>query len=54
MRDVLVGLSERNIPCLPVHDSAIVQYFREADLRREMQLAYCKMFPGFYCGIERK
>ena len=54
MRDVLVGLSARNIPCLPVHDSAIVQYFREADLRREMQLAYCKMFPGFYCGIERK
>ena len=54
MRDVLIGLSERNIPCLPVHDSAIVQYFREADLRREMQLAYCKMFPGFYCGIERK
>lgn len=54
MRNVLSKLAARNIPCLPVHDSAIVQYFREWDLRREMNNAYRGMFPGFWCGIEKK
>ena len=54
MRNVLLNLAARNIPCLPVHDSAIVPYFREYDLRRAMDNAYRKKFPGFYCGIESK
>ena len=54
MRNVLVRLAAENIPCLPVHDSAVVQYFREAALRREMEQAYQKLFPGFHCKIERK
>ena len=54
MRNVLLKLAEKDIPCLPVHDSAIVQYFRANELQRAMQEAYEEQFPGFHCGIEAK
>ena len=54
MRNVLLKLAEKDIPCLPVHDSAIVQYFRANELQRTMQEAYEEQFPGFHCGIEAK
>jgi hypothetical protein len=54
MRNVLLKLAEKDIPCLPVHDSAIVQDFRANELKRAMQEAYEEQFPGFHCGIEAK
>jgi hypothetical protein len=54
MRNVLLNLAEKDIPCLPVHDSAIVQYFRSHELQKAMQQAYEEQFPGFHCGIEAK
>ena len=54
MRNVLLNLAEKDIPCLPVHDSAIVQYFRSHELQKAMQQAYEAQFPGFHCGIEVK
>lgn len=54
MRNILLNLARRDIPCLPVHDSAIVSYFHENDLRQEMDRAYRAHFNGFRCGIECK
>lgn len=52
MTRILDSLIERNIPCLPVHDSVIVMERHDAILRQTMDKAYRKEMNGFTCALK--
>ena len=54
MRDILMGLIGKDIPCLPVHDSVIVPEKHKVELRRVMEECYRKHMDGFTCPVEQK
>ncbi len=53
MRDILMDLIGKGVPCLPVHDSVIVPERHKDELRRVMDKCYRKHM-GFTCPIEQK
>ncbi len=55
MREALIYLAEKNIPALPIHDSAIVAVHHRSELRTAMSLGYHYIFGDrFTCGISEK
>ena len=55
MRHILLELAEQDIPCLPVHDSAIVAEHKERRLKMAMESAFRHvMRVPFSCGIDKK
>lgn len=54
MRGILINLARQNIPCLPVHDSAIVAKHNEWRLKEAMDLSYRGVIgPDFYCPVDK-
>ena len=51
--DILSHFTSKGIPCLPVHDSFIVEEQYEAELRNEMDEVFKARNNGFSCPIER-
>ena len=55
MREALIYLAEKNIPALPIHDSAIVAAHHKSELHTAMSLGYHYIFGDrFTCGISEK
>ncbi len=54
MRYIMLELAKQNIPCLPVHDSAIVAEQHEDLLRDIMDKTYRWKLNGFSCPISKK
>ncbi|MFA6293872.1 MAG: hypothetical protein WC637_18935 [Victivallales bacterium] len=53
MRRILTHCTRQGIPCLPVHDSVIIQEKYENNLREVMAKAYKKEMKGFTCKIDK-
>jgi hypothetical protein len=51
MKQVLWHFVQQGIPCLPVHDSAIIAVQHEEELKEVMHYVY-KEITGFECGVE--
>jgi len=49
----LIELTDKNIVCLPIHDSFIVTKSNEKELNKAMKNAYMKVV-GFKPGIDKK
>ncbi|MCX6983590.1 MAG: hypothetical protein NT118_02405, partial [Lentisphaerae bacterium] len=54
MRDILMDLIGKGVPCLPVHDSVIVPERYKDELRMVMDKCYRKHMNGLTCPIEQK
>ncbi len=55
MRQALLYLAGKDIPAIPIHDSAIVAVIHESELRTAMQLGYSYVFgEKLTCGISKK
>ena len=55
MRNILLAMAERDIPCLPVHDSAVVAANHESILMDVMSEEYSRKFDyRFQCTVEKK
>ena len=55
MRNILLTMAERDIPCLPVHDSAVVAANHESILMDVMSEEYSRKFDyRFQCIVEKK
>lgn len=55
MREALMYLAEKDIPALPIHDSAIVAAHHKSELHTAMSLGYRYVFgEKFTCGISQK
>ncbi|MBU0965471.1 MAG: hypothetical protein KKA54_03715 [Proteobacteria bacterium] len=51
--DILSHFIEKDIPCLPIHDSFIVQEQHEYELRAAMDRAFRERNNGFSCPIKK-
>jgi len=55
MRNILLAMAKRDIPCLPVHDSAVVVADHESILMDVMHEEYSRKFDyNFDCIVEKK
>lgn len=54
MRTILMSLVKEDIPCLPMHDSVIVQEKHKDALRKVMEDSYKKHMNRFKCEVEEK
>ena len=52
--DVVMYFARQGIPCLPIHDSAIISKYHEKELWDVMDTAYRANMDKFCCGIEKK
>ena len=51
--DVVMHFIDKGIPCLPVHDSIIVQVQYEEEAKQVMQNIYSKHMNGFKCAVKK-
>jgi len=54
MSDILLDLAEQDIPCLPVHDSAIVPFIYRTQLAMAMNVSCMNCLNGMTCDIDIK
>jgi hypothetical protein len=54
MKDILEYFLNKEIPCLPMHDSVIIQEKYQEELKQVMEATYSKHMNGFTCKVEQK
>ncbi len=50
--EVIMHFTNKNIPCLPVHDSVIIEEEHRDELKEVMQKTYKKHMNGFSCNVK--
>ena len=52
--DTVMYFTNKNITCLPIHDSIIIPRQYKDELNEKMQKNYSLHMGGFYCNVDEK